>query len=227
MEELKEITLSEQELIQGSLKISASPSMIILVFIAAFAFKKDYPNVDIKITEKPAEEIIDNLKNNHDDIGFLMLNTELLDNIERWEFQTLIKDRMFLCVGRNSPLAKQKVVEPKDVLEDKFVTYSGVNAKHLTNEFVKKHGKIDLLFESNQYEIIKRTISEGFAASFINGLLLKNDPRVSNGDVIPLIVKNYDHEIPFGWLRKKNTYFSPATKEFLKYVEKEIERENV
>ncbi len=226
MEELKEIALSGDHAIHGNLNISASPSMIILVFAAAFAFKKDYPNVEIKITEKSAEEIIENIKSNNDDIGFLMLNSELLDNSDFWEYQSLIKDRMYLCVGRHSPLAKKSTVEPEEALKHPFVTYSGINAKRLMKNFFKKHGEAKLLFQSNQFEIIKRTISEGFAVSFINGLVLKDDPRVSNGDVVPLKVKDFDIEIPFGWLRKRNTYFSPAAKKFLAYIKKEAESGN-
>lgn len=226
LDELREIPKSKNQIYQGSLNISASPSMIISVFKTAFAFKEEYPNVDIKITENMAGEIIDTLKLNINDIGFLFINENLLEELENWEFETLINDKMFLCVGRNSPLAEKKSINPHDLLDQRLVTYSGVNSKIIVNRFLENNSKVNILFESNQFEIIKKTISEGFAVSFLNGLLLKNEPRVISGEIVPLPLSNFENmDISYGWLRMKNTYFSPITKKFLSYFKAQIKSE--
>ncbi|WP_026701582.1 LysR family transcriptional regulator substrate-binding protein [Salibacterium aidingense] len=125
----------------------------------------------------------------------------------------------------DSPLAEKQSIEPSDLSDQHIVEYSGINSKRIVRKFFKDHNtSMNSLFESNQFEIIKRTISEGIAISFINGLLLRNEPRVLNGKIVPLPLKNFDDlEISYGWLRMKNTYFSPVAKEFLKYLKKQIE----
>lgn len=227
VDEFNDITKSEEQLIKGNLHISASPSMIILVFKAAFAFKKDYPDVDIKITERMAEEIISTLKLNQNDIGFLMINQNLLDELNNWEYETIIHDKMYLCVGKNSSLASKQIIEPLDLLNEPLVTYSGANSKIIVHKFLENIKVMNILFESNQFEIIKRTISEGFAASFINGLLLRDEPRVLNGEIVTIPLNNFEYmKISYGWLRLKNTYFSPIAKKFLSYLKHQIESED-
>lgn len=227
IEELKELSKSHLNLIQGKLSISASPSLIILLFKSISSFKKDYPKVEIKLTEKMAPEIIERIRQNRDDLGFTFGSPELLSDYETWEYETLFKERMYVCVNKNSVLASKNKVHPHELLNQKLVTYSGINLKNFVNEFIEKFGNIDIIFESNQIEIIKETVAEGLAISFLSGTLLKNDPRVINGEIVPLTINGFEKIAPFGSLRLRGTYFSPTAKEFLKYVKNQIKLENI
>ena len=224
IEDIHKLTKPKNNLIQGNLNINAIPSLIILIFKAAFEFKKDYPDVEIKITEKSTPEIKEAIELNKDEIGFLQINTELLGDSDNWIYQTLMKDKMYLCVNHESPLRLKRVVEPHEFLDEKIVLYSGSNYQKIIDQYFEKYGAMQVLFESNQFEIIKKTIAEGFAVGLLSGLLLKNDPRVKNGEIIPVPVKGFsDIEVPYGWLRMKNVHFSLNAREFLKYVNKQIQ----
>lgn len=227
-EELKEEAKPQNLLNGGELNLSASPSLIILLLKSAQAFKKDYPNVKIEITENTAPDVIVALEKNKIDIGFTAINQDILNSKHEWDYEILLKSKRYVCVNKHSPLALNDSIKPQELLNQPLVVYSGIYLKSFVYDFFKKYGEMNILFESNQLEIIKKTIAEGLAVSFLNNLLLRNDPRVINGEIVPIPLDDLYEETTtsFGWIRLKNSHFSYASREFLKYVKAQIKQGN-
>lgn len=226
LQELREEAKAQKTSISGELKLAASPSLFTLLLRSTMAFKKDYPHVKIEITENTATEISQTIKSSKLDIGFVALTQLVLMDRDNLDFEKLLEAHRNVCVSKHSPLAYNDSIEPEELLNESLVVYSGGNMKKFIAEFFKHYGPMTILFESNQIEVIKKTVAEGLAISFFSDLLLKNDPSVLNGDIIALPLIDRSTPIPFGWIRSKHTPFSAAAKEFLKYLKRQVSQNN-
>src|SRR5699024_6763422 len=135
----------------------------------------------------------------------------------------LFRVNRYICVNKNSPLALQDSVAPEDILNYPLIVYNGVNLKSFLKDFFNKYGEMTILFESNQIEIIKKSIVEGFGISFLSELLIRNDPRIINGEIVPIVLNNHNSTpLPFGWVSLKNIPLSYTMKVFLDHVREQI-----
>src|SRR5699024_6335057 len=135
IEELKRETKSNNNLINGELNLSASPSEIFMLLKAAKEFKKRYPHVKVNIIENTATEAINSLENNKVECCFVFLNDNILNNKEKWKFELLFRVNRYICVNKNSPLALQDSVAPEDILNYPLIVYNGVNLKSFLKDF--------------------------------------------------------------------------------------------
>ncbi|KXY29398.1 hypothetical protein AT269_01620 [Bacillus cereus] len=220
LQQLKEEAKIQTASINGKLRISASPSMLMTILLKAIPlFKKDYPGIELEITEKPADEIIENLRKNRIDIGLTFIN-EYIQKSNDIKFGTLVDGKINVCVNKNSPLSLNHALTPKEVSMHPLAMYNGVNMKYFIDHFFHEHGEMDVLFTSNNIEAVKRAVIEGIAIAFIVDLALKNDIYVKNGDIVLIPLTDCGiTTIPFGWIRLKNQYLSYAEKEFIKYLQ--------
>lgn len=220
IEQLKEEALLKTTSINGVLKISASPSILMSVLLKAiFIFKKNFPNVKLEIKEKSANEIIDDIRNNRTDIGLTIIN-EHIQNSNDIKYDTLLEGKINICVNKQSPFSFYDSLTPKDILSEGLVMYHGVNMEHFINRFFNEYGEMDVLFKSNNIETVKRAVVEGIAIAFFLDLALKDDLYVKNGDIalIPLLGFGVT-TIPFGWIQLKKHHFSFLEKEFIKCLQ--------
>lgn len=220
VQQLKEEAQLKTTSITGELKIAASPSVLMTVLLKAISgFKKDYPGVKLEITEKAADEIIEDIRNDRIDIGLTMIN-EHIQSSNDIKYGTLLKGKVNVCVNNNSPFALHHTLTPKDVLHESLAMYNGINMKYFINQFFKDYGEMDILFMSNNIEAVKRAVVEDIAITFIMDLALKDDLYVKNGDIvlIPLVDCGIT-SIPFGWIQLKNQHFNHIEKEFIKCLQ--------
>lgn len=220
LQQIKEEAQLKTANINGELKISASPSVLMTILLKAIPlFKKDYPGVKLEITERAEDGILDDIRNERTDIG-LTLISENIQSSNDLKYGTLLEGKMNVCVNKNSPLAFNQTINPKDILHYPLAMYNGINMKHFFNQFITNHGEMDVLFMSNNMEAVKRAVVEGLAISFIVDLALKDDLYVKNGEIITLLFENIGvTTIPFGWIKLKNEPFTFIEKEFIKCLQ--------
>jgi DNA-binding transcriptional LysR family regulator len=220
LQQLKEEAQIKTTSINGKLKISASPSVLMTILLKVIPlFKKDYPGVKLEITEKAADEIIDDIRNNRIDIGLTLIN-ENIQNTTDIKYGTLMDGKINVCVNKNSPLTLNHNLTPKEILHHPLAMYNGINMKNFIDQFFNDHGEMNILFMSNNIETVKRAVVEGIAITCVVDLALKDDIYVKNGDIVLIPLTDCGiTTIPFGWIRLKNQYFSYLEKEFIKYLQ--------
>lgn len=205
----------------GELNIAAIPSLFMTLLPKTLsAFKNDYPQVEIMIKEMGGKEIIEDVKRHKVDLGLVILNEQsLLHSHDHLIFQSLFRGEMRACVHKDSPLAFSSKVKIQDLLDYPFVMYGGLNWEETIRLFEKKYGSINILFTSNNSEVIKKTVSEGLAISMLTDFMLKNDPYVENGDIIPVPLIDYEPTtISFGWIYSRDSSRINIIKKFLEYL---------
>jgi len=219
LQELKEEAQVKTTSINGNLKISASPSVLMTILLKAIPlFKKEYPGVKLEITEKSAGEIIEDIRNNRIDIGLIPIN-ETIQNSNDLKYGSLIDGKITVCANKNSTLSLNHMLTPKEILHHPVAIYNGVNMKNFIDQLFNDNGEMDILFTSNNIEAVKRAVIEDIAITFIVDLALKDDIYVKNEDIVLIPLTDCGvTTIPFGWIQLKNQYSSYAEKEFINYL---------
>ncbi|MFE4428969.1 LysR family transcriptional regulator [Peribacillus butanolivorans] len=226
IEEIQEEAQEQTSLINGELNISASPSFFMPILLKALAnFKKDYPNFRIVMTEKKSPNIIEDVSQGKIDIGLAMLDEIDWNAHEDLVFESLLEGKIMVCVSKHSPLAFSDHITPEELINETVVMYDGVIWKDSISIFMNRYGPMNILFASNNTEVIKKAVSEGLAISFLMDIALKDDHYVKSGEIIPISLINFEsNRRSFGWVRSKKKHFSLAAREFLKYLKLHISK---
>ncbi|GGG73099.1 LysR family transcriptional regulator [Paenibacillus radicis (ex Gao et al. 2016)] len=222
MEEIREQSLVKSSLTEGEVRFSVGPNFMAVLTKAIIAFKRDHPNVKLEITSKSTEEVIQDLKEDRTDLGLIYLDNHKPEDVKDLQMKTLHVSRMVVCVGRRSSLVMNKSVTPQDLLAQPFVNIDGVFSNWYLGDFMDKYGQVNLLFTSNNIELLKRTIAEGAAVGLFIEYAMMHDPLVLNGDIVMIpLVSHEPSTISLGWARLAKKHFSIAQKEFLNYLIRE------
>ncbi|WP_223587988.1 LysR family transcriptional regulator [Neobacillus bataviensis] len=220
LEEIKDSAQAHTGTMEKELRLSATQGLFLTVLPKSLAlFKKKYPNVKIVIEEKGGQEIIQDVLQNKIDIGLLNIARENPKE-EELDFQTLMEAKVVVTVSRNSPLAGRKSITPQELQDQTLVFYNGPNMKAFLQEFFTKYGEIDILFLTNNTEVIKKTVAEGLAITLSYEIGINNDPYYMSGELVPIPLTNYHLNLmELGYVRSKKLNFSKAAKEFIKCLE--------
>lgn len=226
LEEIQEEAQAQTSLLNGELNLSASPSLFMPILLKTLAnFKKDYPNFRIVMTEKKSPNIIEDVIQGKIDIGLAMIEGIDWNAHEELVFETLLEGKIVVCVSKHSPFAFSDYITPEELINETVVMYDGVIWKDSISIFMNRYGPMNILFASNNTEVIKKAVSEGLAISFLMDIALKDDHYVKSGEIIPIPLINFEsNHRSFGWVRSKKKHFPLAAREFLKYLKLHISK---
>lgn len=220
LEEMKDSAQAHSDTIEKELRLSSTQGLFLTVLPKSLAlFKKKYPEVRIVIDEKGGQEIIHDVLQNKIDIGLLNMPKENPKEDEL-EFCKLMEAKVVVTVGRNSPLAGKKSITPQELQDQTLVFYNGPNMKAYLDDFFAKYGELDILFLTNNTEVIKKTVAEGLAITLSYEIGINSDPYYLSGELVPIPLTNFHHDLmELGYVRSKKQHFSKAAKEFIKCLE--------
>lgn len=170
--EMQEMMSSLQDGVVGQLRVACSTTAgkYVLPQLAA-RFCHRYPGIQVSISRCNPESVIPQLLENDADLG--VISHELLD--ENFEFQEFFEDQITLIVPANHPWAVRRAIEPDELINEPFImreAASGTRRVMLT-ELAKHDIGIDdlnIFMELGNAEAIVRTVSAGFAVSFVSTL---------------------------------------------------------
>ncbi|MBT2658448.1 LysR family transcriptional regulator [Bacillus sp. ISL-18] len=224
LQEFREEAQIQTATISGDFKFSAIPSYFMTILPKTFSkFIKEYPEVNVQMSEKETFEILSEVKQNQINFGLIAsFEPELLDQ-EEFLFDILLEGRVQVFVSKNSPLAYCDTVTPQELINETIVAYNGSTINSFINDFFNKYGAMKILFTSNNTEVIKKTVAEGLAIYFNYDLGQSSHHYVVNGDIVPIPLVGHDRtNIFFGLVRSKKKYFSAAAREFIKQLKQQI-----
>ncbi|MEH7378638.1 LysR family transcriptional regulator [Neobacillus drentensis] len=218
LQEFKEEAQSFNTVTSGNLKLSSIPGFMLFLLEPLSSFKNAFPNVNIEISEKSTQHIIEHVENNQIDIGLITIYEDLIKKREDLIFEVILEGKMKVYVSKSSPLVSQKFITPEQLVTQNVILYNGDYVKRFANDLISKFGPMNILFTSDNTEVIKKAILEGLGISFGPDFSHKNDPYVLSGEIVPIEIINYEQEkIGVGWVRSENNHFSINTKKFLEH----------
>ncbi|TDL74648.1 LysR family transcriptional regulator [Rhodococcus qingshengii] len=218
LHEFKEEAQTYNTVHTGNLKLSSIPGFMLFLLEPLAAFKKAYPNVNIEISEKTTQHIIEHVQNNQIDIGLITIYEDLLKKGENLIFEVILEGKMMVAVSKTSPLALQKTITPQQLMTQNVILYNGEYVKRFVNNIISQFGPLNILFTTDNSAVIKKAIIEGLGISLVPDFTIKNDPDVLSGEIVPLEIKEYEQEnVGLGWVRSENNHYSLNTKKFLEH----------
>lgn len=171
----------------------------------------------MEIDSNTLDPTIEKVKNSQIDIGLILGTDETNKELSRYlNTQIIHTIQLMATVSKNSPLAKMDVVTPEQLIKYPLVIRNERPSRKTWEEIFTRYGKGNVLFYSNNDEVIKNVIANDLAVGFFTDLM-KNDPLVLRGDIrlVPyfdsLGVPNY-HLI---CIQAKNKYSSKVEKDFI------------
>ncbi|MBP1995345.1 LysR family transcriptional regulator [Paenibacillus eucommiae] len=222
IEEIKEESQIQSALIEGEVRFSAGPNIVTILSKSIISFKKDHPNVRLAITAKNSEAIVQDLRENRTDLGLIYFDNHKPEDVKDLTLTKLLDSRIVVYAGKRSSLASKISVTPQELLTQTFVNADNNYSNWYIHDFMNKYGPVNIIFTSNNVDILKRTIAEGVAIGIFIEFSMKNDPLVASGDIVSIPLVNHEpNTISLGWARLTSKHFSIAQREFLKYLIRE------
>lgn len=222
-EELKEEVQSMTSSYSGEIKIATSPSIFMACLPKSLArFKKDFPQINVKIHEIESLEVIKEVEQRKADLGLITLfNNErgiLPENLTLQSYN--YQGRINVIVPQNSELALNQELRLIDVKEYPFVQFDRIFFNNLIADFEKHNGPLNVIFKTTNSEVVKKTVAEGLGIGLMSSLMIKDDPYLENGRIsaIPLGYP-YNYNLSMGGIYYKNSNQYGLIKKFLEYVE--------
>ncbi|MFP7299325.1 LysR family transcriptional regulator [Neobacillus niacini] len=223
LEEIKETANLINSTEVGDLKISSLPGLMTFLVKAIAAFRHDYPHINLEVTEKSGNAVIEDIRQHKIDFGLITYSSDLSINMEGIAFEAFIEGKQKVYVSKHSPLAFLGTVTPNDILDQTLVTYKGELMQYFVKDFFKKYKPLKILFTSNNMAGVLQAINENLAITFAPDFVMKNYPSVINGDIIPVDLVNHSTvNISLGLVRSENKHLSTFANKYIHYLKSEI-----
>ncbi len=200
----------------GRIRIAAYPSVATYWLPQIIRdFQKDYPNVEIQITEMGSGAIEEIMEKRQAELC-IYAGGEKRD----FEWVPLCRDRMLALVPPEHPLARRECVPLDALVEEEFIMpmpdYDG-EVRYILDKMA--HWPHILFSACSDYAIINM-VTQGLGVSILSELLLKNYPT---GAVALPMDPGQERMLGMGVPQLKAA--SPVTRNFMHYVEAYVARE--
>jgi LysR family transcriptional activator of glutamate synthase operon len=223
LQEFSDIVDELSAMANRKIKLETVPMFMLILSQSLELLMNENPHTEIDITEKSSKEIIQDVRQNTIDIGFVVLNSEVKNDSEL-DYQVLMEATTYVCVNKNSPLAGKEYLTPEDVIDQRIVIYNG-SIKEWFSHYFDKHHPITYSIITNNIETIKGAVARGSAISFLSELTVKNHAFLESGDIvaIPLLLRGSEVKMQIARVKLKKSAFSKTSKELLKHLKKQID----
>jgi LysR family transcriptional regulator, transcription activator of glutamate synthase operon len=216
LQELRDEVTSNANLLCGELRIGTVPGPMMFLPGTLSAYKADYPNMEIAITEKATQEIIDDIKQDKIDIGLIGLTRSLIEMQDKVDFEVVLRGKMIAALSKNSPLAFAPSLTPLEIRQHPLVLYNDDRVWEFIRDFAEKHGPVNILFSTNNLDAIRNAVRENLAITIGFDYTIKHDPYILMGQGVPVPISGIEQEdscLALVW--QKTSHNAPAVRNFI------------
>ncbi|TDL71127.1 LysR family transcriptional regulator [Rhodococcus qingshengii] len=205
------------------ISISANPHAMFIVPSALTTFKKNYPYSQIEIFEKNRHDIISDVLSDKSVFGITIFNDEHVASYPELEFETILEGGTVLCASKNSPLAYLENLQVEDLANQSIILFEEPMWSGFVNELLNYVPNLNILFTTNNVNVISEAVSEGLGIVFSMNILLHKVTAIQNGSVITIPFKHPSQQhFYFGIVRLKRKKLSEHSKLFIKAFKQNI-----
>jgi LysR family transcriptional regulator, transcription activator of glutamate synthase operon len=219
MDELQVQLSIKQKAKNHSIKVGCAPALTYIVYDAFLMFHEKFPDTNVMIKEIDQENILEEIKSGSIDIGLSSFAEYELSNLQHEKgigYERLYTGHVCVCTGKKSPLYYKEFLTPIDLEHEKMVIYNSKGGITFNDKYLKKE---QILFSSNNIEVLRSAILDGHAFSLVLNFTFKNNIDVQNGNLITIPFKNPDLIYQDFWtLYPLSKGLSPEAMEFDKKV---------
>ncbi|GLX67265.1 LysR family transcriptional regulator [Paenibacillus glycanilyticus] len=218
--ELREEAQSFTNTVSGELRIATIPGPMSLLVKTVAAFKRDFPNIRIEISETHSQEMITSIHQDKIDLGLLVLYEDLQPSVEGLKFTKVMDVRMACCVNKTSPLALRDRITAEDLLRYPLALYNEDYIDWYIKHLNERYGSASVLFTTNNIEAIRQAIDDQLAITLglnysFNYGNYQNYPTYKVLDIdLPTAPP-----VPLGWMQAKSKTSSKIIKTFIQRLQ--------
>ena len=201
--EMEELLSSLQDGVAGELRIACSTTAgkYILPQLAA-RFCQRYPGIRVSILRCTSGDVTSHLLENEANLG--VVSHEIQD--EHIEYQEFFDDVISLIVPKDHPWAMRRMIEPEELVNEPIIireASSGTRSMILSQlaKFDIGLDDLNIFMELGNAEAIVRTVSSGYAVSFVS--ILASACPLERGNVVNVRIQGIDMSRKVYMIRKR------------------------
>jgi DNA-binding transcriptional LysR family regulator len=158
--------VESQQRVIGNLRLVGGMTVCLYVFPPLLkAFRKDYPDVDVKVSAGATPRLIRQLRAGAADLGLLTLPVADPNLVS----VPVMREELLLVTAPQHPLARRRNITPQDLVRQPFVLFEQGSGSRKTIEefFVKEQIAPKVVTETENVEIIKAFVRVGMGVTII------------------------------------------------------------
>jgi DNA-binding transcriptional LysR family regulator len=180
-------------------------------------FLKDYPEVNIHVEYRRANQVYEGVLGNIVDLGLVAFPAP----DAKLETIPLRKDRLVLACHPQHPFAKLKAVKLKALNGQKFISFEpDMPTRKALDKIFKSQGvTVEHAMQFDNIETVKRAIELDCGVAIVPEATIRQEVADQTLASVPL---EGNHFRPLAAIHRKNKVLSPAIKQFLALLKKPI-----
>lgn len=184
------------------------------------AFRKRFPDIDVRIDFLEVERVIDLLESGRVDFALIPWNRKYPDAVGL----PLLAVKMFLVAPPDHPLAAQERVHPRDLEKYPFVGYKvGMHTRSMTDGLLKRIGvEVGYAIESANAATIKHMVMAGMGLAVVPEFAVA--PELRRGQLVRIDVPMMTVSQELTVYVRKNRTLSAARTQFLEFLQEYFRR---
>lgn len=211
--------------VSGVLTLGASTTIAEYMLPALLGdFKRQYPDVNIRLKVSNTEGIITMLENNTIDLGIIESKVHNKNLIE----EECRSDELVLITSPDHPLAKHQTVKALDILEYPFICREeGSGTREVVRQYFIDQGfdmnMLNMCLELGSPESIKGAVEAGMGISIISEATITKELELNR-----LVSITLDPPLtrPLSFLRQRHKFKLRVMEELLNFARKYCEKFN-
>ncbi|WP_077213195.1 LysR family transcriptional regulator [Bacillus dakarensis] len=224
--EISEFSGDHSKLLSGTLSIASVPSFSMHILSSSIAsFTNTYQGVTLNVFEDISSVIKEEVRAERVNLGFIARENQRQFDEHDLYFEKLIEGHVMACVGRKSPLASKSTISYKEIAKNPIVSFKSKSPffKKIMS-ILSKYREPSILFNSGitNEGTGKQILSEGVGVGFVSSIAIKNDPYFMTNKLIAIPISEKPIEIAYGYVSLKSRQLTPAAKEYLRLLRKNL-----
>jgi DNA-binding transcriptional LysR family regulator len=205
--------------VSGSLVVGASTTIAEYMLPRLLgAFKRNFPEVNLRLQVGNTETIVAMVENNIVDLGIVeapVYNKNL-------EVKACRLDEMMVITAPNHPLAKEKSIRPEQLTQHAFILREeGSGSRSVIDDYIRKNAGINFLdmniiMEMGSPEALKMAVEGEVGIAITSRTTISKELQLGTLCAIPL---NPPLMRPFSHVRQRHKFRHKAVGELLEFAE--------
>jgi DNA-binding transcriptional LysR family regulator len=218
LQAVEDVYVSVNELVQvkkGIVKLGLMPTTGVLLFPNVLAgFKKEYPQIDIKMLEDSAKQLNLKVEQGDIDLGITVrpVNSQLFETIP------LLSEELVVLVDREHWLVEKESIRLSDLHNESFILLTEDYVLHdvVTQACMQSGFEPTVTYKSSMWDLIGEMVATKLGISLIPRSMVS---RFNNRNVHAISISDPPIEWELALIYKKNKYLSFAARTFIEYIQ--------
>ncbi len=178
-------------------------------------FCKTNPLVKISVDILPTEQVVENVIELHNDVGFISYPIEN----EKIFLKEILEDRLVLIVSPANPLAQKQSIDPHDLEKQPMIVYeSGSALRTAIDKFIgNKKISVNIPLELSSNRAIKKAVEDGLGVALISRKVA--DKEIQAGKLVPIPLSDRSIKRRFYMVYHRDKYISEILQGLINQVD--------